>query len=470
MMKQATLLEAAGTYFDDGSFVAELNNWVGYHTESQRPDRGPELYRFLNEEIAPKAEAMGYHCKVFDNPIKSGGPFLVGKRHEGDDLPTVLTYGHGDVILGQDELWRGGLSPWKIVTEGTKIYGRGTADNKGQLCINMNALRLVIEARGSLGFNSVLLVETGEEAGSLGLPEFARQQNDLLKADVLIASDGPRLQVDRPSISLGTRGAINFDLSVNFREGAHHSGNWGGLLADPGIILAHAIASITDVRGQINIAEWRPDTLTDDVREAISDCAIVETSNGPRIDQDWGEKTLTPAERVYGWNSFSVLAFKTGIPEAPVNAIQGEASAHCQLRYVVGTDPEDILPALRRHFDAHGFSMVSIKQAEKGFFVATRLAPKHPWVNWLKSSIEKACGKKPAILPNSGGSLPNDVFADILGLPTLWVPHSYPACSQHAPDEHILAPLTREALQIMTSVFWDLGESGGPGKTGPEEG
>ena len=317
-MSRKNAVNAAVSFFDDGTYVAELDKWVGYHTESQRDDRGPELYRFLEEQIRPKAETMGYECEIFDSPLEGGTPFLVGRRIEGEDLPTVLTYGHGDVILGQDDLWREGLSPWKIVTEGNKIYGRGTADNKGQLCINMNALDLVIRERGSLGFNSILLVETGEEAGSRGLPEFVEQNKELLKADVLIASDGPRLQVDRPTISLGTRGAINFNLTIDYREGAHHSGNWGGLLKDPGIVMAHALASITDRRGQIKIPEWRPQTLTDDVREALKDCPVVSPDNGPHVDEDWGEESLTPAERVYGWNSFAVLAFKTGIPEAPV--------------------------------------------------------------------------------------------------------------------------------------------------------
>jgi hypothetical protein len=64
------------------------------------------------------------------------------------------------------------------------------------------------------------------------------------------------------------------------------------------------------------------------------------------------------------------------------------------------------------------------------------------------------------LLPNLGGSLPNDVFAETLGLPTLWVPHSYPACSQHAPDEHLLGSVARQALQIMAGLFWDLAEQG----------
>jgi DNA-binding transcriptional LysR family regulator len=80
------------------------------------------------------------------------------------------------------------------------------------------------------------------------------------------------------------------------------------------------------------------------------------------------------------------------------------------------------------------------------------------WVDWVLSSMRVTTGKKPALLPNLGGTVPNDVFADTLGLPTLWVPHSYPACSQHAPNEHLLGSVAREALGVMAGIWWDLGE------------
>jgi acetylornithine deacetylase/succinyl-diaminopimelate desuccinylase-like protein len=161
---------------------------------------------------------------------------------------------------------------------------------------------------------------------------------------------------------------------------------------------------------------------------------------------------------VFGWSSFEVLAFITGNPERPVNAIPARASATCQLRYVVGIEPHDILPALRRHLDRNGFEIVKVEPAREAIFYATRLDPDSPWVKWAAASIERTTGIKPAILPNLGGSLPNEVFADTLGLPTVWIPHSYAACSQHAPNEHLLAPVAREALRIMTGVYWDLGD------------
>ena len=450
----------AERYFDDGGFLADLTRRVAIPTTSQEGDSMPHLRRYLTDEIAPSLAELGYESSVFDNPRPQYGPFLIARRVEDAGKPTVLTYGHGDVIRGQDDQWRKGLSPWTIVVEGDRIYGRGVADNKGQHSINMAALARVIEERGALGFNSTILIETGEETGSPGLAEFCTAQKALLKSDVLIGSDGPRLDPKRPTIFGGTRGTMNFVLSLDLREGGHHSGNWGGLLSDPGIILAHAISSITDVRGQIKVPEWRPKTLTNSIRMALADCTIDGGEDGPSIDVDWGEEGLTPVERVFGWNSFAVLAFKTGNPDRPVNAIAPSAIAHCQLRFVVGTDPKDILPALRRHLDRHGFSNIKLAPSREVIMNATRLDPENPWAKWAAGSIEHTVGQRPNMLPNLGGSLPNEVFTDILGLPTVWVPHSYASCSQHAPNEHLLAPVAREGLRLMTGLFWDLGAMG----------
>src|SRR5690606_31816010 len=117
-------------------------------------------------------------------------------------------------------------------------YGRGIADNKGQHAVNITALRAVIETRGSLGFNAKFLIEMGEEMGSPGLRGLCAENRELLRADILIGSDGPRLSAERPTIFLGSRGGVLIDLTINAREGSHHSGNWGGLLADPAIQLA----------------------------------------------------------------------------------------------------------------------------------------------------------------------------------------------------------------------------------------
>ena len=443
--------------FDDGTFAARLARRVAIRSESQDPAQAHELVRYLDGEVAPSLASIGFDCRLLANPAGHGGPFLLATRLEPGATTTVLSYGHGDVIRGQDAQWTHG-APWALSAEGERLYGRGTADNKGQHTINQVALEAALAARGRLGFNVKLLLETGEEMGSPGLRELCARERSALAADVLIASDGPRLSPARPTIFLGSRGAQNFDLTVDLRAGSHHSGNWGGLIANPGIVLAHALASITGARGEIRVPEWRPDSLTPAVRRALAELEVEGGDDGPAIDAQWGEPGLTPAERVFGWCSFEVLAFRTGNPDHPVNAIPGQARAHCQLRFVVGVDPADIVPALRRHLAREGFAAVRVTPARDGAFPATRLDPEHPWVLRVKDSLERSSGKKVAVLPNLGGSLPNDVFADVLGLPTVWIPHSYAGCSQHAPDEHLLASVAREALGLMAGLWWDLGE------------
>jgi len=116
---------------------------------------------------------------------------------------------------------------------------------------------------------------------------------------------------------------------------------------------------------------------------------------------------------------------------------------------VAGTDISGLATALRSHLDRHGFAMVAVEPGP--VMGASRTDPDDPWVKFALDSLERSTGARPALLPNVGGTLPNDAFTGELGLPTIWIPHSYPACAQHAPDEHLLAPLAREALQLMAA-------------------
>ncbi|MBI3709176.1 MAG: M20 family metallopeptidase [Proteobacteria bacterium] len=459
MSRQGAITRAAA-YFDDGSFIRDLTRRVAIKTESQIPASHPFLRTYLTDEIAPCLVRMGYKTKIFDNPVKGGGPFLHAERIEDAKAPTVLTYGHGDVIRGLEGQWKNNLSPWTLTKDGDRYYGRGSADNKAQHSINMTALEMVIAERGRLGFNSKIMIDTSEEIGSPGLHEYCAQHRDMLKADLLIGSDGPRLAPQRPTIYMGTRGALNFDLIVDLREGGHHSGNWGGLLANPGVILAHAITSIIDAKGKVLARDIVPDRIPNSVRAALADAEIDPGADGPTIDAWWGEPGLTAPEKVFAWNTFEVLAMVTGNPDRPVNAVPPRAKARCQIRFTVDKKPETFLPALQRHLDRHGFGVVKVQASPEDVVMnATRLDPDHPAVRWAAKSVETTMGAPPAVLPNLGGSLPNDCFTDILGMPTIWVPHSYASCSQHAPNEHVLAPILREGLQIMTGIFWDMGES-----------
>ena len=456
MATRADAIENAREQLRSGAFINELNRRVGYRTESQNSTSGAALRAYLVEDLQPAFAALDFTTRLIESPT-GRGPYLLADYQEDAALPTLLTYGHGDVVDGMVGEWRDNLDPWQTTTKGERVYGRGTADNKGQHSINMAAIRAVREARGGkLGFNAKFIVEMGEEIGSPDLGKVCDLNRDALKADLFMASDGPRLSADRPTLFLGCRGGIRIHLNVNLRDGGHHSGNWGGVLANPATILVNAISTLVDGRGRLQLDALKPPRLTNQIRSYLADVQVVPTEDEPALAENWGEEGLSAAERLYAWNTLEVLAMSSGNIEKPANAIPGHANAVLQLRFVVGTKIDGLIEAVRAHLVEKGFPMVEVRAAQS--FAASRTDFDSPWIKWAADSVRETTGKAPAVLPNFGGSLPNDVFSEILGLPTIWVPHSYPGCSQHAPNEHILLPLTEEALTVMTGLFWDLGE------------
>src|SRR3546814_1032077 len=169
----------------------------------------------------------------------------------------------------------------------------------------------------------------------------------------------------------------------------------------------------------MRISDWSSDVCSSDlpgllptpipnsVRAALRDVTIDAGPGSPEIDPDWGEPGLTPVERVYAWNTFEVLAFSTGNPGKPVNAVPPNARANCQIRFVVGSSPDQFVPILRRHLAEPGFGMVTIEPppaSNAGEFADTRTDPDSPWARWAAATVASVSGKKTAVVPNSGGS------------------------------------------------------------------
>src|SRR6201999_938243 len=326
-MTRADAVARAHAMLRSGEFLSELDRRVAFQTESQNPEKRDALRAYLTDDLQPAFADMDFATRLIESPAKKG-PYLLADYQENASAPTVLIYGHGDVVDGMVGEWRDNLDPWRTTQVGNRVYGRGTADNKGQHSINMAALRAVREARGGkLGFNVKFLVETGEEVGSLDLPEVCTRLRDELKADLLLASDGPRLAAERPTIFLGCRGGIRIHLDVVLRDGGHHSGNWGGLLANPATILANAIASLVDHHGRMKLEALKPPRLTNQIRAFLADVEIKPTEDEPALAENWGEEGLSAAERLYAWNTLEVLAMSSGSIDKPANAIPGRARA-----------------------------------------------------------------------------------------------------------------------------------------------
>ncbi|TPQ26390.1 hypothetical protein C2U70_31540, partial [Bradyrhizobium guangdongense] len=151
-MTRADAIARARHDITSGAFLTELDRRVAFKTESQNASRGAELRAYLEQEMQPAFAALDFESRLVESP-SGKAPFLIAEHHESAVAPTVLIYGHGDVVDGMEGEWRDNRDPWHTTIAGARVYGRGTADNKGQHSINMAALRAVREVRGGkLGF------------------------------------------------------------------------------------------------------------------------------------------------------------------------------------------------------------------------------------------------------------------------------------------------------------------------------
>ena len=149
--------------------------------------------------MRPWLERLGFTCTICPNPVEGSGPILLAERIEGPG-PTVITYGHGDTVRGLEDQWRPGLDPWTLHARGRPLVRpRLAPTTRASTSINLSALEAVLAERGGkLGFNLKLIIETGEESGSKGLSrDSSPPTSEKLAADVLLASDGPRVHVGR---------------------------------------------------------------------------------------------------------------------------------------------------------------------------------------------------------------------------------------------------------------------------------
>lgn len=159
-------------YIESGELAGDLERLVARRSVSQSEGSPEALQDYLTDDIGPLLRSYGFDTTVYDNPSAGKPPLMIARHVEDEALPTVLMYGHGDVCNGEANRWRKGLHPFKLIQEGDRLYGRGTADNKIQHLINIAALGLVLKGNGSLSFNVKFIFEMAEEIGSPGLREF----------------------------------------------------------------------------------------------------------------------------------------------------------------------------------------------------------------------------------------------------------------------------------------------------------
>ncbi len=458
-------IAGATAWFDAGALEAELARRVAFATESQNPARAGTLLAYLTDEIGPAVERLGFRWQLWPNPTAGAPPMLFAERHEDASVPTVLTYGHGDVVAGYDAQWKDGRSPWQLSASDGKWYGRGTADNKGQHTINLAALGRVLETARAPGVQRQAAARNGRGSGLTGPARrlraecrtpASRRAHRLRRAAARVRSrdhlSGLARRLQLRSRRRAARGRASLgQLGRPARQprddsGERHRVDGRRARAHPG-------------RGASSGADSR-------FRPARARRHRARRARRPGHRRRLGRAVACRRPSAYSDGTpWKCSRFAPATPTTRSTRFRRAPSRTCRFALSPDAIGARSFPPSARIWMARGFSMVKVSAAR-----ARSRWPRRGWIPTIRGCIGRARRSRrppaqpPAILPNLGGSLPNDCFADVLGLPTIWVPHSYPACSQHAPNEHMLARVAREGLQIMTGLFWDLGAPGTPAR------
>ena len=367
-----------------------------------------------------------------------GNPVVFARKTVDPALPTVLVYGHYDV-MPEDPIDEWKTVPFEPVVKDGRIWGRGANDDKGQLYMHAKAFETLV-ATGTLPCNVKFMLEGEEEIGSKSLYKWCEEHRELVAADIILVSDTSLIAWDVPSITCGLRGLCYMQVEVTGPDKDLHSGLFGGAVANPANVLAGMIAKLVDENGHITIPGFYDDVrvLTPAEREAFNKAPFDIERYKQLIDipDVAGEQGYTTIERTGVRPSLDVNGIWGGyIEEGTKTIIPSRASAKISMRLVPNQDFRKIAVLFEEYFRSLAPAGVRVQvQALHGGqpYVAPSDLPAY---HAAEKAMEDTFGKKP--LPfYSGGSIPIiSGFESILGIKSILMGFGLDRDAIHSPNE-----------------------------------
>lgn len=368
-----------------------------------------------------------------------GNPVVYGEKIIDPSLPTVLVYGHYDVMpVDPIDLWT--TSPFEPEIRDGKIYARGADDDKGQAFMHAKAFEFMVK-EGTLPCNVKFMIEGEEEIGSPNLGKFCDQHKEMLSADIILVSDTSMIAADIPSITTGLRGLSYMEVEVTGPNRDLHSGLFGGAVANPANILTNLIASLMDENNSITIPGFYDDV------EIVSEEERAEMGKAPfdlegykkalDIQDVWGEKGYTTMERVGIRPSLDVNGIWSGYTgEGAKTVLPSKAWAKISMRLVPNQDNVKISKLFEDHFNAIAppYVKVKVKALHGGQAYVSPITT----IAYQAAALayEKTYGIKPVPV-RSGGSIPIiATFEEKLGIKSMLMGFGLEADAIHSPNEN----------------------------------
>ena len=425
-------------YIDENKerFLSELFDYLRIPSISALSENKQEMHRaarFLQKSLleagADKAEVM---------PTE-GNPVVYAEKIIDKSLPTVLVYGHYDVMPVEPlELWTS--EPFEPEIRDEKIYARGADDDKGQAFMHVKAFEYMTRTN-QLPCNVKFMIEGEEEVGSVNLGKFCEEHVEMLQADVILVSDTGMIAQDIPSITVGLRGLAYLEIELTGPNRDLHSGIFGGAVANPANILAKLIASLHDENNKINIPGFYDDVIEISMEErAAMAKAPFNLDNYKKaldLNEVWGEEGYSTIERTGIRPTLDVNGMWSGyIGEGAKTVLPSTAYAKISMRLVPAQDSIKISKLFEDHLNAIAPKYTKIK--------VTNLHGGEAYVSPIDTveykathmAYEKTFGRAP-IPTRSGGSIPIiALFEKVLGIKSILMGFGLESDAIHSPNEN----------------------------------
>jgi acetylornithine deacetylase/succinyl-diaminopimelate desuccinylase-like protein len=437
--------------------LEELLEFLRIPSVSAKSEHKPDIERAARW-VADKLQNAGF--KTIQIVPTNLHPLVYAESLEAPGKPTVLFYGHYDVQPAEPlDLW---TSPaFDPTVRNGNLFGRGTADDKGQVHIHLKALESLKEVNGKFPINVKVLIEGEEEVGSVSLWDYVQKNKEKLKADALVVSDTSMLAKGVPSITYGLRGLNYYQIELTGPARDLHSGVYGGAVPNPLTILAELFAKLHDKNLRVTVPGFY-----DDVAKVSA--AERKALNGlPWKKKDFekavgataydGEKGFTIVERLWTRPTLELNGIWGGYQgEGAKTVIPSKAYAKFSTRLVPDQDPHKIAKLVEKHVRKLLPKSVSCK-----FDVLSTgkpwSAPFHaPIFTKAQAALQRGFGKK-AVFIREGGSIPFVTqMYDTFKVPCVLIGFGLPDENAHAPDEHIALENYFGGIKAIANFYADL--------------
>lgn len=434
-------------------FLSELKELLSFPSVSSEPKH--------TCDVNACARWLALHLKNIGLPHvrlirTSGNPLVCASWEKDRRSPTLLIYGHYDVVPAEP-LTQWETPPFTPTLKGHDLYARGACDDKGQLFCHVKALQCLLQTHRALPVNVKCIFEGEEEIGSPNLLRFVERNKAALRADAAVISDTKMQAPGQPAISYAQRGGLRAELRVRGPAQELHSGSFGGAVLNPIQALCEVIACLHDGRGRIaipgfydEVREWSNIERDYMARVGPPDEKILHEAH---VKQGWGERGYTAYERTTMRPALTLNGISGGHSGAGgKGVVPATATAKLSFRLVPDQDPRKIAHLVREYIARISPPAVQCSVQLEAPTTPVLIDRKHPAVRTAAAAYKNAFGTAPVFL-RSGGSIPvASAFQRILGIPVVLMGFGLPDDRIHGPNEKFHLPNFYRGIE--TSIWY----------------